>query len=384
MNNQNLLITAVSILALFFACNVFAQQADQWVSNNATTTKDPLYIDMPDSFHQQEPITVNILVNDPTIKAEANTVDLDDEKFYTIGKQIYRSDDGTLRVFVPYSGEGSVTVGFKDNALPTSPGGNPPSLRFTFYKVKTVPAGVDPRTKDPSSEYYGMECGSESSTYFCPEKGGCEICFKNLGSVRKEYFLMASSSSAKLPSGYDFIDNKKKEGNTNPGYLSYSYLKEDKAISQLKSDGKPITCEDAYSFSLSAGYYSSYTDLSYEKDWQLSFNKQGIASGMTTVKDASGPGGLFPAKAIEVVTKEEISNQWDLFSIDYQLIAKMEPPESGTVQILMGRKGCAPKGEGKGEIEKALADVKTFGASYQVVYDGSGPGSFKPAHQYNV
>ena len=117
MNKKNLLITAVSILALFFACNVFAQQADQWVSNNATKTKDPLYIDMPDSFHQQEPITVNILVNDPTIKAEANTVDLDDEKFYTIGKQIYRSDDGTLRVFVPYSGEGSVTVGFKDNAL---------------------------------------------------------------------------------------------------------------------------------------------------------------------------------------------------------------------------------------------------------------------------
>jgi hypothetical protein len=385
MEKQNTLIKVVTILMLVLTCNVCAQ-GDPWVHKNATTNKDPLYIDMPDSFHQLEPVTVNIIVNDPVIKNEANAVDLGYEKFYTIGKQIERSNDGTLRIFVPYDGEGSISVGFKDNSAPTPDraGGNKPSLTFTFYQVKKLASGVDPRSSDPASDYYGMQCSRANTPYFCPEKEGCDLCIKAIGTVRKEYFLMGSTSIAELPSGYDFTDNKKKEGSTVPSYVSYSYMKADKAISQNDRNGKPITCDDSYGLSVDTNYYGMATDMNYIKDWQLSFNKKAMESGRTTVKETSGPGGLFPGKAIEVITKYDTSNQWDLFSVEYQLIALMEPPESGSVKLSMGRSGCAPKGAGKGEIDKALSEVKAFGLSYQVVYDGSGPGNFKPVHTYTI
>jgi hypothetical protein len=384
MNRHTLLSKILSLLILFSACN-FCTAEDTWIHNNATTNRDPLFIDMPNIIHQLEPVTVNIIVNDPLIKAEANAVDLGYEKFFTLGKQIGRSNDGTLRIFVPYNGEGSIAVGFKDNAAPTQDNGrNVPSLTFTFYKVKKLARGVDPRSSDPSSEYYGMQCGMESSPYYCSGTEGCELCLKNLGTVSRQYFLAGSTALVRLPSGYNFTDNKKTEGVNTPGSVSYSYLKEDKAISQNDDNGRPITCEDSYSLSLSTGYYSMYTDLKYERDWQLSYNKVAMQEGGTTVEDTTGPGGLFPGKAVEVISKDYTSGDWDLFSIDYQLIAKMDPLESGTVQLSMNRRGCAPKGQGKGEIDKALSEVKAFGQSYQVVYDGGGPASFKPVHEYNV
>jgi hypothetical protein len=381
MNNKIFFLLVI----LSGSVTVSAQWEDSWVHKNATTNRDPLYIDMPDSFHQLEAVTVNIIVNDPVIKAEANAVDLGYEKFFTIGKKIERSNDGTLRIFVPYNGEGSIAVGFKDNAAPAPDRArNFPSLTFTFYKVRKIPPGVDPRSSDPSSEYYGMQCTRESSPYYCSGTESCEVCFKSIGTVSKQYFLMGSSASVKLPSGYNFTDNKKAEGSNSPSYVSYSYLKEDKVISQNDRNGKPITCEDSYGLSLDTNYYGMATDMKYIKDWQLSYNKAAMQSGRTTVKETSGPGGLFPGNAIEVITKDDTSNEWDLFAVEYQLIALMEPPESGSVKLSMSRKGCAPKGSGKGEIDKALAEVKAFGQSYQVVYDGGGPGNFKPVHVYDV
>ncbi|MFZ2456392.1 MAG: carboxypeptidase-like regulatory domain-containing protein [Candidatus Altiarchaeia archaeon] len=380
----------LGLLIVFFLCSLTAYGVDTWNYGNATTTRDPLFIDMPDLIHQAEPVTVTVYVNDPVIKAEANAVVLEvSDKFFTTGKQIQRSNGGTLRAFIPYNKEGSVSVGYKDSSYPSAdkPDVGQPIVYFYFYKVKNVAAGVDPRVNDPSSEYYGMSCDTESNPYFCPAKERCVVCSKIIGTVVKNYFLLPSSGSVKLPGDYVFVDQKEKDGGKSLSSFSFSH-ESSKVVLEAGSDGKPVSCSNLYSLSLSTSYYGMPADMKYLKDWQINHYKAAISEGRTTVKDASGPGGLFPGQAIEIitqdVTKEEEKREVDYFSVKYELIALMEPSESGSLGLSMERSGCALRGQGKGEIDKAIREAKAFAASYQILYEGSRPVNFKPVHEYNI
>jgi hypothetical protein len=373
---------------LLFSTAVSVQGEDAWVHKDNVTSRDLFYIDMPDYIHRLEPVTVTVYVNDAFIKGEANAVEVspNGDNFYSIGKQIVkdRSSGGGLNSFIPYGGEGSFTVGFKANQIVTSEKDSKPNVYFIFYKVKKSPDD-NPKTGDVNSEFYGMECAYYYNPYYCSDvKAGCVVCVKMLATVWKEYWVLPSKASATLPSGFDWKDNRDESLKSNAGYLSYSYFKKDKAISKTRSDGTHYTCEDSYSVALDTSYYGLAADMKYIKDWQLSFNKEAIESGSATVLDKTGPGGLFPGNAIEVIHKYYVSNEWDVYDVQYQLIAQMDPPESGTVKLTMSRKGCADKGAGKADIDGALSGIKAFGASYSIQYEGGASDTFKPRHWYDA
>ena len=335
---------------------------------------------MPVYVHALEPVIISVQVNDPVISKEANIVELGFDNAYTVGGQVERSNSFSIRTFIPYSG-GPVTVGFIGGGVtPDSETAGKPNVQFIFYAVKKAPSGVNPST---DSEYAGYSCETYVGGYFCGS-GSCEVCIKRLGIVAKEYWVLPSKPTAIPPSGHDWVDTSK----NNSFSLSYTYNSEN-TVCFVDDKGESRLGPDSSTLGISPTYYGVASDMKSLKEWQLTYHKVDIASGRTTVKDATGPGGLFPGKGIEVIVLDTTSTEfttidWDFFRIDYQLIAQAEPSESGTMQLTMKRVGCAPKGGGKAAINKAIADAKQFAASYKLLYEGGGGSGFKPKHWYDV
>jgi hypothetical protein len=380
----------VLLVILFASMNVSAEWVDQWVHKNVSSQRDLFFIDLPSAIHRMEPVTVTVYVNDPVVLAEANLVEPnpDNSNFYTTGKKVYRDSSGDLRTFIPYNGESSFTVGFKTNSFWINEVKNsqPDRLYFAFYKMKKPPEGTDPSTSDPNSEYYNWECARYYTPYFCSSKEGCEVCVKQLAIVWKDYELLPSRAAGNPPAGYKWVDNRGTDEDllTNPGYLSYSYSDENKPVpGQFYSDGTPITCPDSFGIKIDSMTQMDTDFASLKADYER-YNKAGIASGKTTVSETSGPGGLFSGKAVEILTKDSGGSQWDGFSVSLEIFAGVSPENSGLAHITMSRSGCTSKGGAKGEIDKALSDLKTFAASYSVQYTGSQTPGFKPKHYYDM
>ena len=358
-------------VVLLLGCLTVSTDADTWLEANASSQRDLLYIDMPDSVHRLEAMTATVYINDPLIKEQANVIELspDNDNFFSVGKKVEKDSSGVVRTFVPYAGEGSVSVGFMTNDYYTNDlsYATTPDIYFSFYNVKKVSGNDYPDTSSQSSEYYQYQCATYYTTYFCSSDKGCIVCTKLLGTVYRQYELLPAKAVGTPPAGYNWVDGRGTDASllVNPGFLAYGYSESDKPIGQNDKYGKPITCDDSFSVKLDVIQDQDWDFPAFEKK-QEEYNKAGISSGKVSVKLTAGPGGLFSGKAVEILSVDSTSYDSDWFSIGYTLYADYTPPGSGLGEVSMTRQGCAPKGGGKGAIDKALSDVRNFAAGYSV------------------
>jgi hypothetical protein len=380
------------LLLLVCSTVVCGEWVDPWVRKNVTSQRDAFFIDMPSVVHRMEPVTITLTVNDPVVRAEANAVEVnpDNNNFYSVGKRLVREPSGGIRTIIPYSGESTLTVGFKSNDIWTNEFkvGSTPTVYFGFYKVKTPSGTGYPDTVNVSSEYYGYQCNSYYKGYFCPQ-GDCLVCVKALAIVWKEYELLPARASGTPPAGYNWVDDRTTSPFSadllkNPAYLGYSFSDPEKVVpGQFNMLNKPITCPDTYVISLDSPLQMDTDFARMLSDYQR-YNKDGIASGKTTVSAVNGPGGVFSGKAVEIVAKDSGSSQWDWYSVSYEMFADETPENNGIGHLKMSRSGCTEKGGAKAVMDKSISDVKKFAASYSVQYEGSPNSGFVPQHYYDL
>jgi hypothetical protein len=82
----------------------------------ATSSKDPIYLDFPDSIGLWETAKVTLYVNDPTIRKEAKYIQSGNAytHIYTSAGQPKFGSSGRLNDAVPYDGSSTVSFGFRN------------------------------------------------------------------------------------------------------------------------------------------------------------------------------------------------------------------------------------------------------------------------------
>ena len=80
----------------------------EWSQGTPKSTKDPLYLEMPDNVHYMVPTTVKVYINDPIIRENAQYVEIEpgnSNPYSTSGNQISITGGGAFRQTMKYDGE---------------------------------------------------------------------------------------------------------------------------------------------------------------------------------------------------------------------------------------------------------------------------------------
>lgn len=308
-----------------------------------TSIQDPLFIEMPDTVHEYIPITVKVHVNDPWIRENANYIDFS-------GTQTIYTSDGTpysssLNSYIPYNGEEVLQFGMR----PVGKIDSTSQIIFFFLHTKTTEEEYP--DKSEGSEFHLYECNKKTwppdSDTFC---GGatCTMCYRTLGSIRRDFLVLASSSSAPVPGGFSFTDVKAEDSHYDsgnyPGYLEYGW-----------AEDPEIGCVNRYTFRLDATTTPSQVR-----------NYKGLQM-YSHFEDTTSPGGATQGPALEYLT-DTTNGPYDgvyKLNIDYQLVADLDPPGSGGIVVKAHRQGCSSS-SGSAVSSEVVSAAKAFAAGYTI------------------
>jgi hypothetical protein len=336
----------------------------EWSQGTPKSTKDPLYLEMPDNVHYMVPTTVKVYINDPIIRENAQYVEIEpgnSNPYSTSGNQISITGGGAFRQTMKYDGEEIIEFGFR----PTDGIGYINSVVVKFYMTKETPINEYPDTHDETSPFFGYNCHYETNELLCSKDEGCRICNYIVGVVIKDFMVNDVEESISIPNRVDFI-NEKEENGWAPGSQSLSYS--DTKI--VKNDrGDEFENSDRYTIKLNTQELSDNFEAYKENDLDgYTGEADNVDNPYVTVNDLSIGGPELTGKAYEMVYNKPFNPQdaADFVDIQYQLFAEMAPKGSGVMIVKASRQTAFEKGTGGSELEDVQNDAKKFISSYKL------------------
>ncbi|MBT4352460.1 hypothetical protein HOD20_08045, partial [archaeon] len=353
------------LLTIIFSQITTAYFGNQWIEGESKSTKDPLYIDMPDEVHQMVPTTVKVYINDPIILENAQYAEIEpgnSNAYMLSGNKFSLIGGGAFRKTMVYNGEKSFEFGFR----PTDRIGLSNSVKVTFYMAKKAPSKEQVDTRDEESPFFGYDCHWETNDLLCSEEEGCQICNHPVGLVMKYFMVSETDESVSIPTRVDFTDRKKERESTIVGSQDL-YYKEEK---QYISNGNEYTSNERYYIGLDIWEMDTTFEEYKENDLDgYTGESENVDNPYVTVNDIFASGPEVTGKAYEKVYNKppNTKNSAASAEIHYQLHAEMSPIGSGVMRIKASRYTVFEKGTSSdGELEAIRNDVLNMLSSYKL------------------
>ena len=347
--------------------NSFAQYfGNNWNEGIQKSTKDPLYMEVPDTIHAMVPTNVKIHINDPLVKEYAQYIEIsagNSNSYQTTGSKPSHNSGGNFRDTMPYNGEDVIEFGFRPQDRP----GLTSSIIVTFYIVKEAPGGEFPDTYDKNSPFFGYGCNHERNKLLCDKEDGCLICNHEVGQVIKYYMMSDTDETVSIPTRVDFVDEKAVNKYLSVSSQDLNYNEKKKYTSV---QGNEYESSDIYAITLNTqemwGTFEEYK----ENDLNGFIGpKDKLDNPDVTANDISASGPELTGKAYEMVYNKALNpqNGADFVDIYYQLFAEMSPVGSGIMIVKATRQTVFEKGTGNvAELEAVRNDVLNLLSSYKL------------------
>jgi hypothetical protein len=338
----------------------------EWNEGDCKSTKDPLYLEMPNTIHAMIPTTVKVYINDPIVKEHAQYVEIfaGNSHVYSLsGNEFSRSSGGNFRETMKYNGEDTIEFGFR----PQDRVGLSSSVIVTFYIVKESPGLEWPDTSDEESPFYQYGCHHERNSIMCNKEDGCMICHHSIGQVSKDFIMSDTDETVSIPDRLDFIDEKTENNYQSVASQYLSYNEKKKYISE---QGDEYESSDIYKIELTTQELWDTFEVYKENDLDGYIGpKDNIKNTDVTTNDLSASGSELTGKAYEMVYNGPLNpqNGADFIDIYYQLFAEMSPKGSGVMIVKATRQTVFEKGTGsKAELNAVRSDVLNMLSSYKL------------------
>ncbi|MFH0862534.1 MAG: hypothetical protein V1875_05830 [Candidatus Altiarchaeota archaeon] len=332
--------------------------------SEAKSSKDGLFLEMPDNAAVLELVTVKIYVNDPFIKKNANLVEfLCDPGSCAIsssGKEM-DYDSGYPFTNMPYSGEGVIELKMRNSYTDAQKSGiNYLGVRFIQLKAPLAAGEYDKCQAEANKNgtaWYQFQCQKASPYKKLCGQEKCDVAFKRVGMVAKEFKSHLVQMESKPPA-----TATNKPSSSAP--IDDVYQSKYDSYQATTPSGKQQYCSRGLTIGI-------YPNVAMESVKQLEAN---YGANAKKYAPTNPPGGLAAGKSFEIYERDAVGTPTcdhigcgELFDYDigYTLIGDMQPEGTGTIRVTVSKKDCVAKSALKSEIDKTVAETKAFLASYR-------------------